>query len=244
MIFDARRRAPTRSALNLLLWWEVIRILLYVWLWALHRLRCVGAEFVPRRGPVIYVSNHQSYYDPPIVGCLVTDRPFVAMARASLFRSKVFSWIVHRIGAIPVEQDRADLAAIRAMITELRGGGCVLIFPEGQRTPDGAVGQFSRGLLTIIKRAKAPVVPVAIEGAFDVWPRARKYPRLRGRIAVRAGAPIAAEELLSLPQSEALDRMRRAVETLRLELRAELRERTKGRYPAAGPGDGGYWEVT
>ncbi len=244
MMFDARRRAPTRSALNLFIWWIVVRNLVYVWLWVLHRLRCVGAEFVPRHGPVIYVVNHQSYYDPPAVGCLVTDRPFVAMARATLFRSKVFGWIMRQIGTIPVDQDRADLAAIRAMIAELRGGGCILIFPEGQRTPDGTVGEFSPGLLTIIKRAKAPVVPVAIEGAFDVWSRARKYPRLRGRIVVRAGPPIAAEELLSVPHSEALDRMRRVVETLRLELRAELRERTKGRYPAAGPGDGGYWEVT
>ncbi|MHC4447852.1 MAG: lysophospholipid acyltransferase family protein, partial [Planctomycetota bacterium] len=174
MMFDARRRTPTRSALNLFIWWKVVRDLVYAWLWVWYRLRCSGSENVPRRGPVIYVVNHQSYYDPPIAGCLVTDRPFVAMARATLFRSKVFSWVMRQIGAIPVDQERADLTAIRAMIAELRGGGCVLIFPEGQRTPDGNVGAFSPGLLTIVKRSKAPVLPVAIEGAFDVWPRPRK----------------------------------------------------------------------
>ena len=237
-IFQVRRRGPTRSALNVLVWWVAISRSVHAMLLLLYRLRCSGASHVPRRGAIVFVSNHQSHYDPPIVGCLVSDRPFKAMARSSLFRFKPFGWVIGQIGAIPLRRGEPDAAAIRAAIAELRGGGCALLFPEGTRTRDGALRKFHSGILVLIRRSGAVTVPVAIEGAYDVWPQRRTYPKLRGRLRVKAGKPIPADDLLAGSPQEALDRLKQVIETMRLELRAELRQASGGRYPAPGPGDG------
>ena len=118
----------------------------------------------------------------------------------------------------------------------------VLIFPEGSRTPDGALKPFKRGTLLLIKRSGATVSPVAVEGAFDVWPSTRRFPRLRGRLLTKVAPPIAAADLPKEPDA-ALDMVRRRIEETRLELRAMLRADTGGRFPAPGPGDTPYWEA-
>ena len=237
-IFQVRRRGPTRSALNVLLWWVVVSRSVHAILWLLYRLRCSGASHVPRRGAIVFVSNHQSLWDPPIVGCLVGDRPFRAMARSSLFGFKPFGWVIGQIGAIPLRRGEPDAAAIRAAIAELRSGGCALVFPEGSRTRDGALRKFHSGVLVLVRRSGAVTVPVAIEGAHDVWPHGRTYPKLRGRIRVKAGKAIPAADLLAGSPQEALDRLKQVIETMRLELRDELRQASGGRCPAPGPGDG------
>ncbi len=235
--FEFRRRAPTRSASTVLVWWTVARDLTRLAFWLVYRLRCVGRAHVPRTGPVIFAANHQSLFDPPVVGCLVADRPFSPMARVGLFSSKAFGWLIRRFGSIPLHRGRADTAAMRAAIAELKGGGCVLVFPEGSRSPDGAVGRFRPGMLLLVRRTKAPVLPVAVEGAHDLWPLGRRHPKLKGRMMVRAGPVITAQELLRDDPEVAMERLRRTIDAMRLELRRELRQATRGRYPAPGAGD-------
>jgi 1-acyl-sn-glycerol-3-phosphate acyltransferase len=205
-------------------------------------MRCRGAVHVPARGPVIFVSNHQSLYDPPIVGSVVWDRPFAAMARSTLFDFKPFAWLIRFLGAFPLRKETSDIVAMRMALRELERGGSLLLFPEGGRTLDGALRPFKAGFLIIARRSGAPVVPLALEGAYDIWPKSRLFPRLRGRILVEACPPIAADELKSVDPTEAVDRVQRQIETVRLRLRAELREETRGRFPAEGPGDKPYWE--
>jgi 1-acyl-sn-glycerol-3-phosphate acyltransferase len=236
------RRVPGRPALRVIFWWTLIRGLVYVFLKLAYRIRCTGREHVPPTGPVIYVANHQSHYDPCIVGVLVTDRPFSGMARHTLFKNKIFAWIMHGIGAIELEQGKGDAGAMKAALGELEAGRCVMIYPEGTRTRDGALGEFHRGVMLLIKRSGAQVVPVAIEGAFDIWRIGQKHPKVRGRLAVKAAPAISAAELLNNGPDAGLERLKKTVETMRMELRAQLRRETGGRYPAPGPGDMAYWE--
>ena len=84
---------------------------------------------------------------------------------------------------------------MKAALAELAAGRTVLIFPEGTRTPDGALGEFQRGVMLLIKRSRAQVVPVALEGASDIWPIGTALPRLRGRLGVMAAQP-GLEEIL------------------------------------------------
>jgi len=86
------------------------------------------------------------------------------------------------------------------------------------------------------------VLKQVVDGTYDIWPIGRRFPRLRGRIGVQAGRPIASDELLNDPPEVALERLRRAVETMRLGLRNRMREATAGRYPADTSGDAPYWE--
>ena len=241
-ILQISRRVPGRPPHQVLFWWTFVRGLVLAFLILAYRIIRRGREHVPAHGPIIYVANHQSHYDPPIVGVLVTDRPFSGMARATLFKSKFLSWAMRGIGVIALDQTKPDAGAMKAAIEELNAGRCVLIFPEGTRTADGAIGQFQRGVMLLIKRSRAQVVPVAIEGAFDIWRIGQEKPKLTGRIGVKAAPAISADELLKDGPDVGLERLKRQIETMRLELRAELRRASHGRYPAPGAADQPYWQ--
>ncbi|HRP62645.1 MAG TPA: lysophospholipid acyltransferase family protein [Phycisphaerales bacterium] len=236
--FQTSRRQPGRSAFGVLFWWTFIARIVHLFFMVFYGIKCRGKENVPQTGAHIYVANHQSHYDPPIVGVLVRDRPFSSLARASLFHNPVFGWLIRSLGAVPIEQGRGDAGAIRTAIQELEAGRCVLIFPEGSRSPDGLIHPFQRGVLLLLKKAQVPVVPVAIEGAFDVWPAHQKKPRLSGRLAVRAASPIPYEDLMKDGADAALDRLRSEIDAMRLELREELRASSGGRFPPPGTADG------
>jgi 1-acyl-sn-glycerol-3-phosphate acyltransferase len=241
-MFESSRRAPGWPWWRLLFWWTIVRGLILLFFSLFHRIKRLGAEHIPRSGPIIYVANHQSHYDPPIVGVLVTDRPFSGMARSGLFKSKALAWIMRGIGAIELEQGKGDTAAMKAAIGELEKGRNVLIFPEGTRTRDGSLGEFQRGVILLIKRSRAQVVPVAMEGAFDIWPIGTAFPKLHGRIAVKAAPAITAHDLLASGPDAALEYLKRTIETMRMDLRAQMRRATHGQFPPPGPGDVPYWE--
>jgi 1-acyl-sn-glycerol-3-phosphate acyltransferase len=238
-----RRRAPGRNPLIVMLVWDGIRSMFQLWMTIAYRLRCHNRERVPREGPVIVVSNHQSHLDPIIAGILVNDRPVTSLARATLFAFKPFAWSIALLGAVPVRRGQGDTAAFRAMLGELEAGRGTLVFPEGSRCYDGRTGAFRTGVLLLVRRGKAPVVPVAVEGAFDVWPRTRRFPKLLGHLEARAGTPVPASEFAERGEQVVLEEIRREIETMRLELRADLRRRTRGRFPPPGPADLPYWEA-
>lgn len=242
MIFcQARRRTPGRHPFAVYLTWDAGWCVCWLFFRVFYRFRRFGMENVPREGPVIFVSNHQSHFDPPLVGLVTGDRPFAAMARSTLANSKVLALLMRMLGAIPLKQGEGDSAAFKVAFAELAAGRCVMLFPEGSRTRNGAIGPFKRGVSLLIKRSGATVLPIAVEGAHDVWTIGRNLPRLRGWIEVKAGQPISAEELLRDGPDAALAILRRQIEALRLELREHLRERTRGKYPAPGAGDTPFW---
>ena len=94
-----KRRAQGGGIVRVLFWWTVVISLMHLCLILLYRFRRSGMEHVPRSGAVIFVANHQSNYDPAIVGSLVADRPFCGIARKGLFSSKILSWFLHQFGA-------------------------------------------------------------------------------------------------------------------------------------------------
>jgi 1-acyl-sn-glycerol-3-phosphate acyltransferase len=206
----------------------------------LYRWRAYDRHNVPRQGPLLVVANHQSYLDSTCVGCGLTPWVAVHVARSGLYKGRLVDWFLRNLNTIPIrsESGEGDTAAMKEIIRRLGEGNCVIIFPEGSRTHDGRMGEFKPGVALIIKRAKCAVLPAAIEGCFDAWPRTRTRPRLFGqRIAVKYGKAIPAEELLKDGARESLHRLEREIDRMRLELRGELRRRTGGRFPPAGPGD-------
>jgi len=77
----------------------------------------------------------------------------------------------------------------------------VLLFPEGTRTNDGEVASLKAGFCVLARRAKVPLVPVGIEGAFHAWPRNQKLPRPT-RICVKFGMPITADQVRELSDED------------------------------------------
>lgn len=211
----------------------------------LYRVRFFGVRNIPGSGEggggVLIVANHQSHLDPPLIGIAIRHRNMAAIAREGLYRNPVFGAILRGLGTIPIKENEGDAGAMRAAIAQLKAGRVVVIFPEGSRSPDGGMYSFKRGSYLLLARSQVPVIPAAVEGCFDAWPRGTRFPRLFGqRCAVAFGEPIPFEELKALGADGALDRLAREVDALRLDLRATLRRQTRGRLPAPGIADGSF----
>jgi 1-acyl-sn-glycerol-3-phosphate acyltransferase len=188
----------------------------------LFRARWIGAHRVPRRGAVLLAGNHGSYLDPPLVATGLTGRRCAFLARSGLFASSLFGRLIGFLNSVPVAEEGSDLVAMRTVIELLEQEQAVVIFPEGARSEDGTLGVFKRGTAVLMRRTRCPVVPIAIEGAFDAWPRSASKPRLfRHRVWVLYGEPIGHDDLFAGGQDAAMERLRGAV----LVLRGELRER-------------------
>ena len=222
MLFSALRARHPGAPLWLILWWCLLHFFCYLFVSLFYRYRAWGAAEIPESGPVLFVSNHQSFLDPILVGVAGHKRQFYAMARSTLWSNRLLAWVIDSLNGVPVERSSADVKALRRCLEVLQGGQALLLFPEGTRTPDGKTRAFSPGLMLLLKRARPKVVPVAIEGAFAVWPRTRKRPHLGGRIGVMYGRPIDPYVLLDMPVPEALEMLRRQVETMRLEVARRL----------------------
>jgi 1-acyl-sn-glycerol-3-phosphate acyltransferase len=153
------------------------------------RLRVIHRERMLNHGPVILAANHQSFADPPLVGS-VSDRAVYFLARRSLLKGWFMGWILPKLNVIPVDSETGrDRTALKALIRILRAGQGTVIFPEGQRTPDGKLQPAQPGLGLVIAKTLAPVVPIRIFGAYDAWPIHEKWPRA-GRITIVVGEPI------------------------------------------------------
>jgi 1-acyl-sn-glycerol-3-phosphate acyltransferase len=153
------------------------------------RLRVVHRERMINHGPVILASNHQSFLDPPLVGS-VSDRAVYFLARRTLLDGWFSGWILPKLNVIPVDSEGGkDRTALKALIRILRAGQGTLVFPEGQRTPDGKLQPAQPGLGLVIAKTLAPVVPMRVFGGYEAWPIHQKWPR-PGRITIVVGEPI------------------------------------------------------
>lgn len=200
-------------------WWRFLHALCYLWFAVCYRYRAFGQSNIPREGPLLVVANHQSFYDPILVGLGLHKRPFWALARKTLFDNRKLAWLIKSLNAIPVDQEASDMKSMRACMEVLKAGRALVIFPEGARTLTGRTEAFGPGTMMLIKRAKPRVLPVALEGAFEVWPRKAKKPRPFGQMRVQYGQPIDADDLLAMGNDAALEHLRSTVETMRQGLR-------------------------
>jgi 1-acyl-sn-glycerol-3-phosphate acyltransferase len=142
-----------------------------------YRLRIYGRQHVPRRGPVLVIANHQSLLDPPAIG-LGIPRQIHYLAKKSLFTNPIFGLWLRTVRAVPIDQEGVGKEGMRNILTSLAGGNTVMVFPEGQRTPDGQFHVLRPGVGLLVNRVRAPILPAAIVGAYEAWPRHGKFPVL------------------------------------------------------------------
>lgn len=161
---------------------------------AFFDLRTVNHEKLIQDRGVLIVANHESYVDPPFIGVSFQDSIYY-LARKTLFRS-VGGWLYPKLNAVPVDQERPDMTSLKNIIKLLKAGERVLLFPEGERTLTGELGEAQAGVGLIISKAKVPVQPMRIVGAKEALPRGSGK-MSRHPIKVVVGDPIefTAEEL-------------------------------------------------
>ena len=154
---------------------------------SLFGLRLIGAEHLITEGPVLVAANHQSYLDPPLVSTLYQDEMYY-LARKTLFTG-LTRWLYSKWNAIPVDQDRPDMASLKTIIRKLKDGHRVLVFPEGARTQNGDIGEAAPGVGFIAVKSGAVIQPMRISGAREALPRGSACLRFN-RITVHIGPPI------------------------------------------------------
>ena len=161
--------------------------------------RASGRSNFPRTGPALVLANHQCFLDPILIS-LAAGRPLTFLARSPLFTGGIFDYLIRTYGAVPIDGDNAR-DGIRVALDCLKRGRAVLVFPEGERTFTGEMTPFKAGVALLIEKAKVPVVPVGLAGAFAMWPRTDFWPGCaplmlpsNGKgVAVHVGEPIPPE---------------------------------------------------
>lgn len=163
-----------------------------------YGLRVEGARHIPKKGPYVLCVNHTSFLDGFIVAAAVPfntklDLFFIAFRR--YFTAPVIRNLVRRARIIPIDATQI-IEAMQGSAFILKHNKALCIFPEGERSIDGQVKEFKKGIGIISKELDVPLVPVFIKGAFEAWPRTERFPRLH-RLKVKFGKPVPAGELIN-----------------------------------------------
>ena len=154
------------------------------------KVRVTGRENLAGPTPRVFMANHVSFVDGPLLFILVPDRLRVILKK-SLFRFPILGPGMKYTGFVPVDRGGGSgKASIHLAVSLMKGQRLsFLIFPEGTRSNDGRVQAFRRGGFFLALSAGAPIVPVSIRGAFRIMPRGRWIPR-RGTVDVVFHPPV------------------------------------------------------
>lgn len=156
-------------------------------------IRVSGLEHLPP-GAAVIAANHRSFLDIPMIAHAASSRAgggrhVCFVARESLARSRALGFIMRRSGAVLIARGRPDRAALRGISAHLAAGDLVAIFPEGTRGDGPDLQPFQHGALHAARRSGVPIVPCALAGSAEAWPRDRRFPRRR-RVAILFGPAI------------------------------------------------------
>lgn len=179
---------------------------------AVFAMRVGGRQHLPASGAALVLGNHQSNFDPVLYG-LGSNRRMNYVARQGLFGFAPLRWLIESLDAIPIDREGTGLAGLKETLRRLKRGEIVLLFPEGTRTPDGRVHSFKPGFCALARRSGAAIVPAAVAGAFEAWPRTSLLPR-RQVIHVTYGPSLGAAEIAALDDERLVAEVERRVRAL------------------------------
>ena len=144
-----------------------------------------GRENVPAEGPLIIVANHQSNFDPPLLGASLPRR-IRFLAKDGIFRGHIVSWFLRSYGSFPVNREGADIRAYRWMLKQLQLGQAMVIFPEGTRSP-GSMREAMPGVVQLALKSQVPLLPIGITGTERIGSVLRVF-NPTGRLRLNIGS--------------------------------------------------------
>ncbi|TDE13131.1 lysophospholipid acyltransferase family protein [Actinomadura sp. 6K520] len=180
-----------------MLWfWILLRIvlspILYLGWWPRNR----GMKNVPKRGPALMVSNHQSFADH-FFGPLPLWRPIIFIGKGEYFTGTGLKGLISKafmtgVGVVPVDRTggSAAEAALQTGLRILAEGKLLGIYPEGTRAPDNRLYRGKTGVARLALKSRVPVIPMAMTNTFELMPSGQTFPRLGVRPGVRFGEPM------------------------------------------------------
>jgi len=162
--------------------YKVTRNIFKVYARLIMRVEVKGVENIPESGPLVVMSNHISYLDPPLIGSIIPQKVHY-MAKAELFENRIVGAFLKKLGAFPLKRGTGDSRAFRKAIKILRNDQVLGIFPEGTRYPEGSPGEPHSGSVMLAIMAKSPILPIGIKNI-----------KRKGRTKVIIGEPLVLEE--------------------------------------------------
>jgi 1-acyl-sn-glycerol-3-phosphate acyltransferase len=186
----------------------------------------VGAENVPRHGPLIVCPSHSATLDPPMVPAFLPRGDSWSMAKSEFFKGGFVTWLFRHYHAFPVVRHTADRTALRTAFETLKSGHALIIYPEGTRVESGVLAQPEPGAGFIAQKAGCPVVPVGLSGTRDCLPKGARWPR-RTRVSITFGKPFM---VLSKRADGTRIAREEASDAIMLEIAELLPERQRGAF--------------
>ena len=190
------------------------QIILWWYFHLVFRMKVIGAENVPKEGPVLLCSNHLAKRDPVLLG-LSQRRQVFYMAKEELFQNRFLGGMFRMLGAFPVKRGSGGSDALEDAYALLAQNGVVGVFIEGHRSRDGKLLKPKTGAALLAYETKAPVVPVCITAGDG------RQPGMFKRTMIRFGKPLSPQEL-DIKDSSSMQ-LRRASRTIMSRI-AQLRE--------------------
>ncbi len=186
-----------------LLPYATVRFVVWIISLAFYRLKVLGRENIPEEGGALLVCNHVSRLDGPLL-LMASPRPVRIIADADFFKGRLLSWIAKVYDIIPLNPNMGPKGILNALKTArdaIENGELVCIFPEGELTKTGQLGEFHRGLTRIIQGSTIPVIPINLGGLWGsifsysrgrlFWKKPTTWPY---RVTVRFGEPMIAPD--------------------------------------------------
>jgi len=185
-------------------------------IWSLRSaVKVEGMENLPARAPFLLCSNHQSFLDPVMLLAVLPLRVLLqlfAVGTSEIFGSGLMRRVARLLRVVVVDPDANLIPAMRAGAYGLRQGLSLILYPEGERSIDGTPRTFKKGAAILSIHLQVPIVPIAIDGFHDAWPRGKSFQKF-SPLKIKIGKPIQ-------PPLES-----RAGEDTYAKLTAELKER-------------------
>ncbi|NOX80563.1 MAG: 1-acyl-sn-glycerol-3-phosphate acyltransferase [Deltaproteobacteria bacterium] len=185
------RKSPTKALVFPRMWGRLTCRLAGV------RVRIEGLENIEPDQTYIFVANHVSQFDIfTFQGYFPHD--FRWIAKKELFRIPVFGTAMQRAGFISMDRThgRAALKSLNKAAEQIAGGTSVIIFPEGTRSRDGRLHPFKTGAIMLAIKAGVPVVPIGINGTYEILPKGRLLAD-SGEVVIRVGTPVSTADFTS-----------------------------------------------
>jgi 1-acyl-sn-glycerol-3-phosphate acyltransferase len=150
--------------------------------------KVTGLENIPSQGPAIFVSNHRSYYDFFMIGCLL-KKYIVFIANNKIKQTSIISWFTKTNYVIYIEPEHPGVTFFHSIIRHIKLNRFIIIYPEATRSRTGKMLKPKDGFVRLAIKTNVPIIPVAIKGTYDILPPNKRIPRLR-RCTVDIGEKI------------------------------------------------------
>lgn len=164
--------------------YSIFKVILGAFLKIKYRIKVVNHENIPVDGGVIICANHQSNYDPFVIG-LSLKRQMHFMAKIELFKPGIANYLMTNLNAYPVNREKTDMNAYKQTLAILKKGGVIGIFAQGRRSETIDSKEAKSGVALFAMKGQVPVIPVGVSG---------NYNKLFSTITVNIGKPISMEE--------------------------------------------------